>query len=263
MLKIALARIYGAYAITAFVMVVLMLFCPLLIIAPTLSLRREIGRAAVRTWLAVIFVPFRVRGLQNLPPEPCIALCNHASYVDGILFTAALPSRFTFLVQHRAADWPYVGLIIRRMGVTFVNRESAAPAARAVLGLIRHARNGGSVAIFPEGTFRKEPGLLPFFGGAFLIAAKAGIPVMPAVMRGTRHFFAEGQKLPRWSSIDVEFLEPIAPLGMSTKDAEALGEAAHNVMRRHCGELDDAQTRIAAQNAPTAEHSSKIGVNLQ
>jgi 1-acyl-sn-glycerol-3-phosphate acyltransferase len=171
MLKIALGRIYGAYAITAFVVVVLMLFCPLLIIAPTLRLRRVIGRVAVRTWLAAIFVPFRVRGLRNLPPEPCIALCNHASYVDGILFTAALPSRFTFLVQHRAADWPYVGLIIRRMGVTFVNRESAAPAARAVLGLIRHARNGGSLAIFPEGTFRQEPGLMPFFRGACVFRA--------------------------------------------------------------------------------------------
>jgi 1-acyl-sn-glycerol-3-phosphate acyltransferase len=101
------------------------------------------------------------------------------------------------------------------------------------------------------------------YAGAFLIAAKAGIPVLPAVMRGTRHLFAEGQKLPRWSSIDVEFFESIAPPEKSSKDAEALREAAHNVMRSHCGELEEVQTATAAQTAPTAKRSYKIGVNLQ
>jgi len=90
----------------------------------------------VRTWLALSFIPFRVRGLENLPPGPCIAVCNHASYLDGLIATAALPSRFTFLVQHAAADWPYVGLIIRRMKVSFVNRGSVRAAAQATRELI-------------------------------------------------------------------------------------------------------------------------------
>lgn len=238
MLKNLFRCCYGAYAAAAFVVVVLLLFCPLLICAPTLRLRRLIGRVTVRAWLWSIFVPLRVEGLRHVPPGPCIALCNHASYVDGIVFTAVLPGRFTFLVQHRAADWPYVGLIIKRMGVTFINRDSARSAARGVLSLIRSTRAGGSLAIFPEGDFRPPPGLLPFHGGAFVIAAKTGVPVVPAVMRGTRRFFAEGQRLPRLSEIHVEFFPPISATGSGPADARALRDAARAVMQTHCGEPD-------------------------
>lgn len=240
MLKTALHRLYGVYAAATFAVVVLLLFCPLLIVAPTLPLRRAIGRAAVRSWLSVSFIPFRVRGHEHLPEQACVALCNHASYVDGILLTAALPARFTFLVQHRAADWPYIGLVIRRMGVRFVNRGSPREAAQATRALIDSLHAGESLAIFPEGTFRKAAELLPFHSGAFVVAAKAGVPVAPAVMRGTRQLFGEGQRLPAWSRIDVEFLPMIAPAGSDRAAASALRDAARAVMLARCGEADGA-----------------------
>src|SRR5882757_2229365 len=178
-----LRTLFGVYSMTVLVIVLLLIFCPLLIVAPSLSLRRAIGRLGVRAWLALSFIPFRVRGLEHLPPGPCIAVCNHASYLDGLILTAALPSRFTFLVQHGAADWPYVGLIIKRMNVSFVDRGSVRAAAQATRELIDRIKAGESFAIFPEGTFRQPTTLLPFQSGAFMIAVRAGVPV---VLRGTR-----------------------------------------------------------------------------
>lgn len=236
MLRAVVVALYRCYAIAAFVVVVLLLFCPILIMAPSLPMRRAIGRVTVRAWLLVIGVRFRVIGLKHLPDGPCVALCNHASYVDGIVLTAALPTHFNFLVQHRAANWPYVGLIIRRMGVSFVNRESPVAAGLALRRMIRSTRSGESWAIFPEGRFRQEPGLMPFYGGAFLIAAKAQVPVVPGVMRGTRWFFGEGQWLPRWSRIDIELFPPIAAASTHRKSADALRDAAYAVMLQHCGE---------------------------
>ncbi len=157
-----LRTLFGIYSMTVLVIVLLGIFCPLLIVAPTLPLRRAIGRLGVRAWLALSFIPFRVRGLEHLPPGPCIAVCNHASYLDGIIVTAALPGRFTFLVQHGAADWPYVGLIIKRMNVSFVNRGSVRAAALATREMIERIQAGESFAIFPEGTFRRPATLLPF-----------------------------------------------------------------------------------------------------
>ncbi|MGH8460161.1 MAG: lysophospholipid acyltransferase family protein [Stenotrophobium sp.] len=238
MLKTFFLTIYGIYAALAFVVVVLLLFCPLLIAAPTLRVRRKIGRITVRAWLAAIFVPLRVRGLDHLPQTPCVVLCNHASYVDGIVLTAALPENFTFLVQHEARQWPYVGLIIRRMGVAFVNRHAAMPAALALRRLIRAVDAGESVAIFPEGSFRKSPGLMRFYGGAFAIAAKAGVPVVPAVMRGTRRILSDGEILPRPGSISIEFFAPISAAGNQRLDASRLGSAARRVMLANCGEID-------------------------
>jgi 1-acyl-sn-glycerol-3-phosphate acyltransferase len=245
MLQTALRRLHSVYAATTFAVVIMLLFCPLLIVMPTLPVRRAIGRAAVRVWLFVSFMPFRVKGLEHLPAEPCIALSNHASYVDGILFTAALPGRFTFLVQHRAAEWPYIGLVLRRMGVRFVDRTAARAAAQATRGLIDQLHAGESLAIFPEGTFRKAPGLLAFQGGAFVVAARAGVPVVPAVMRGSRRLFGEGQRLPQWSAIEVEFFAPILPQGSDRDAANALRDAARAVMLAHCGEVDGLVTAVA------------------
>lgn len=237
MIERILKAAYGIYSLAAFVIVILLAFCPLLIVMPWLTARRFVGRWAVRSWLFVIGVSFRVQGLERLPDEPCVVVCNHASYVDGIVLTAALPERFTFLVQHRAEQWPYIGLIIRRMGVRFVNRENPRAAARALLGLIRKARQGGSLAIFPEGTFQKDPGLMPFYSGAFLIAAKTGLPVVPAVMRGTRKLLHDGARWPSWSAVEIELFEPMHAYGTRRIDAEALKAHAFKLIEAAVGEV--------------------------
>ena len=226
-----LATAYGLYALAAFIIVVLLLFCPLLIVAPSLRLRREIGRLTVRAWLVVCGVRLRVRGLESLPGGPAVVVCNHASYVDGIVLTAALPARFTFLVQHKTEGWPYVGTIITRMGVRYVIRESPRAAARAALGLIRAGRRGESLAIFPEGSFERPPGLRPFFRGAFLVAARAKLPVVPVVMLGTRQFFADGERWPSWSTIDIRLFDPVPPSGHDRAAVAVLQARVTEVMR--------------------------------
>jgi 1-acyl-sn-glycerol-3-phosphate acyltransferase len=242
----------GLYAMTMFVVVLLLVFCPLVIAAPTLPLRRALGRLGVRAWLAASLVPFRVRGLEHLLPGPCIVVCNHASYVDGIIVTAALPRRFTFLVQHGAADWPYIGWIIKRMGVTFVNRGSVRAAAQATRDLIVRIEAGESFTIFPEGTFRQPAALLPFHNGAFMIAARAKVPVVPAVLRGTRTMYPEKQKVLRWSPISVELFEPIQPRGEDRDAVQALRDAARATILRHCGEADGAELPFAVKQQPQA-----------
>jgi 1-acyl-sn-glycerol-3-phosphate acyltransferase len=241
MLPTFLRKLHGIYAVAVFVIVVLMLFCPLLIVMPTLRMRRAIGRLAVRAWMLISLMPFRVSGRQHLPDGPCIVICNHASYVDGILLTAALPSHFTFFVQHGAAEWPYIGLVLRRMGCQFVNRTSPREAAKATKTLIDRARAGESFAIFPEGTFRAAPVLLPFQSGAFLIAARAGVPVVPAVIRGSRTLLGEGRKLFTWSAIDIQCFAALHASGDSREAADTLSVTARAVMLAHCGEADGSQ----------------------
>jgi len=241
MLGNAFRLLYRVYASIAALLVIFVLFCPLVIIAPTLALRREIGRLGIRTTLAVMFVPFRVRDLQHLPEEPCVVIANHASYFDGLILTAALPRRFTFLVQDGAAAWPCIGLAIKRMGVHFVNRSSVRDSALQMRRLIRSLRQGMSLAIFPEGTFVAEPGLLKFSKGAFVVAAKAGVPVVPAVIHGTRRLYGDGDRLMRWSSVVVEITPPLRPADDSIDSANALSEQARAVVLAHGGEPDRAQ----------------------
>ncbi|MGQ0529615.1 MAG: lysophospholipid acyltransferase family protein [Panacagrimonas sp.] len=234
MLVSALDRVYGLLAALVFAVLIFGLVCPLVIAGPTLGIRRFLGRHGVRWSLAAIGVPMRVRGLERLPTGAAIAVANHASYVDGIVLTAALPPRYTFVVQDGAASWPYVGLVIQRMGVTFVNRSNPREGAAQTRALMRRVQDGESLAIFAEGTFKPEPGLLPFKNGAFLLAAKAGVPVVPVGIRGTRRFYGGGRRLPRWSVIDIEIGEAVAA---SHHPAE-LRDAARARVLQLCGEPD-------------------------
>ena len=248
MLRRSLHTLYGLYAALAFAVVILPV-CLLIIVTPTLTLRRAIGRAGVRLAMLSIGQPLKVTGLEHLPAGPAIRVANHASYLDGVVLTAALPARFTFLVQHGAADWPLVGWTIARMGVSFVNRGSAREAAQATRELIRRLGAGESFAICAEGTFLRPPGLMAFHNGAFVIAAKAGVPVVPAVIRGSRGLFGEGMWLPGYSPVAIEVLPAIAPQGEGRDTAKALREAARGAILARCGEPD----ACSASESPLSE----------
>lgn len=240
-----LDRLYGAVAAPIFALLILGVVGPLIVLGPTLALRRWVGRHGIRLALLCIGVPIRVRGLGHLPAAPCVAVANHASYVDGLVLTAALPTRFTFVVQDGAADWPYVGFVIRRMGVSFVNRSSAREGALQTRVLIRRVQGGESLVVFAEGTFDAAPGLLPFKKGAFLIAAHAGVPVVPIGIRGSRRLYGGDRRLPRWSALDIDIQ---APLPISS-DAGQLRDAARRAVLQVCGEPDARAATLAGVEA--------------
>jgi 1-acyl-sn-glycerol-3-phosphate acyltransferase len=228
---------YGCYAAFA-AGFALALTLPFVTLMPTLGLRRACGRLGTRAALALALVPVRIRGLEHLPEGPCLVVSNHASYLDGPLLTAALPGRFTFVVQHEAAGWPVFGRIIRGMGVTFVNRSEARAGASATRGLIRRLQQGDSLVVFPEGTFEDEPGLLPFRKGAFLMAVHAGLPVVPVAIRGSRRLFGGTPPRVRWNPVEIELFAPLAPSGDHRHAIEALRDEARRAVLARCGEPD-------------------------
>lgn len=227
--------------------------CGLIIPAQGTLLRRRIARAGVRVMLGLCGVPFRVRGLQHLPQQPCVIISNHASYLDGLILMSALPAHVTFVVQDGAESWPLVGGALRRVGVSFVNRKVPRAGAAQAKALIRDLKNGTSLAIFAEGTFEDAPGLLPFKNGAFMMAARAGVPVVPAVIRGSRTLWGGGRKLPRWNPVEVELFDAIpAPASSSREDTQRLRQQVRSVILRECGEPDASSAAdSAAEDAET------------
>jgi 1-acyl-sn-glycerol-3-phosphate acyltransferase len=243
--------IYAPLAALLFVAVILPL-CGLIILGPTLSIRRAIGRAGVRVALAVLGVPFRVRGSEHLPQTACIVISNHASYLDGLVLTAALPARFTFIVQDGAAGWPLVGLTLQRMGVSFVNRAAPREAARQTRDYIRRLQQGESLAVFAEGTFKADPGLLPFKNGAFMMAVRAQVPIAPCVIRGTRQVWGGHHRLPRWGRIDVEILPLILPHGPHKEAELKLRDDVRTQILQRCGE-PDARPSLSSNETSSSE----------
>ena len=176
---------------------------------PTLGQRRAVARFVCRAFFLLCGLPVRAIGIERLPGGACIIVANHASYVDGPLLFACLPPRFGFVIKKEASRIPLAGLLLRRLGHHFVERRNRHEGASDARRILRAVEQGQAVAFFPEGTFSAETGLARFHSGAFAAAARAGVPVAPVVIRGTRHLLRAGTVAPRWGCIEVEALDPL------------------------------------------------------
>jgi 1-acyl-sn-glycerol-3-phosphate acyltransferase len=244
----ALARagelLWGGWAWTSLVLVMLPAW---LLIAATRRPRRAraIARGAARLLLALWGTVPRVEGVERLEREPnAVVVSNHASYVDGLLLTAALPASIAFVAKRELAPQRFAGTLLRHLGALFVERVDAARSLEDHRAIEQSARSGVAPLVFAEGTLRREPGLLPFRMGAFVAAAQAGVPVVPAVMRGTRSMLPDGIWIPRRATLEVWVGEPIAPEGEGWSAAIALRDQARAAILEHSGEPDAPTARV-------------------
>lgn len=185
---------------------------------PSLRGRRAGARAVCRLYYFLCGLPVRCIGMERLPAGPCVVVANHASNLDGPLLFAVLPPRFGFVIKKEASRIPLAGTVMLRLGHHFVNRFNRHEGANDARRILRNVAQGESIVFFPEGTFSAKTGVARFHTGAFVAAARAGIPVVPVVIRGTRRVLRGKTLLPRWSRIEVEVLAPIevSPEGHAT-----------------------------------------------
>ncbi|HEY8520877.1 MAG TPA: lysophospholipid acyltransferase family protein [Gammaproteobacteria bacterium] len=210
MARFLVRLLYGSYAWLALLAVVVP-FSAALLLAPRLELRRALARGAARLFFLLIGSPVRVEGKPAVGEGPCVVVANHASYLDGIVLTAALPPSFTYLIKHEMARVPIAGFVLRRLGSAFVKRDDVAHRKRVARRLVELAQRGEALAFFPEGTFAPHPGLLPFQPGAFAAAALAEVPVVPLVIQGSRRKLPSGRLLPEPGPLRVRVLDPVDP----------------------------------------------------
>ena len=241
-----LARfVYGVYTYTLFLTLGLTALVGMVL--PGLHRRRNVARAMSRTLLFFKGMPLVVKNLERIPPGQCVVVANHASYLDGLVMTAALPPRFGFVIKREMERVPVAGTLLRRLGSQFVERFNRSRGGVDARRVLRTAVNGNSLVFFPEGTFDERPGLGKFHAGAFTIAARAGCPVVPAVVRGTRRAFPPKGAWPRPARIEIEFLEPIVAVA-NAPDAAAveLRERARLAILGELREPDLVAQQVAA-----------------
>lgn len=238
---IALAPLRIAYALwTAGVFLAVGLASLLLLaVVPGLERRRATARAMARAFLRLAALPLSVRSLERLPPGQCVVVCNHASYLDGIVLTAALPARFGFVIKREMAGVPLAGFALRRLGSEFVERFDRQRSGSDARRLLRSASAGSSLVFFPEGTFARTPGLLKFHTGAFMTAARVGCAVAPVVLRGTRRALPPSGALPSPGRIELEVLAALAnPAEAPEQAAPDLRDRSRSAILAALGEPD-------------------------
>ena len=182
---------------------------------------RALMRTLVRVYLAGLFT---VVGVENIPRTGPLLICpNHSATLDPPMVPAFVPRADTWsMAKSEFFRNPFIAFIYRSYHSFPVVRHTADRAAlKRTFDLLKA---GHSVIIYPEGT-RVESGLLaqPEPGAGF-IAQKAGCPVLPVGLTGTRECFPKGARWPRRTKVTITFGKPFVVL---TKRADG-SRVTHN-----------------------------------
>lgn len=220
---------------------------PVVLLLPRRRWRWAFVRSAARTALRLMGIPFSVSGKEHLATEPAIVVANHSSYTDALVMAALLPGEPAFVAKKELAGQFVAGPFLRRLGTHFAERADFQEGLQGVEALKGVMRRGEQLVFFPEATFFRMPGLLPFRLGAFTTACAAEAAIVPVAIRGTRSILRGEQWFPRRGAIEIEVLEPLTPAGNDFAAAVDLRDRTRAHILAHCGEPDAATRTVSFQ----------------
>ncbi len=210
---------------------------PLSIVLPRRAWRWRALHAAAHVMLKLTGTRLTVSG-ETVPERGAILVANHCSYLDSLVLVAALPGETAFVAKAELAPQLIAGTFLRRIGALFVERFDDASGLGDLDTVIEAAQAGRRLAVYPEGTLTRRPGLLDFKLGAFAAAVAAGVPVVPVTLRGTRSVLRGGQWFPRPGDVQVTVGSPLFAEQDGFDAAIALRDAARAAILAGCGEPD-------------------------
>jgi 1-acyl-sn-glycerol-3-phosphate acyltransferase len=172
------------------------------------------GHACARFWslwlLRVARIRLEVSGLDLVPSQgPVIYMGNHQGNFDINALTLAIPRLFSWVAKEELFRVPLFGAAMRRAGYIPLDRSDGRKALKSMRLAAERIAAGASVVIFPEGTRTLDGSLLPFKRGAFLLAAKAGVPIVPFTINGSREINPRNRLELYPGTINVSFAAPI------------------------------------------------------
>lgn len=167
-----------------------------------------------------------------------IIAANHSSYLDGLVLAAATSGEPAFIAKKELEGQFFAGWFLKALGALFVDRSDPESGVEDTNQALAAAQAGRMLVFFPEGTFTRAPGLLAFRLGAFVIAARQHLSVVPVVVRGTRSILRGGQWLPRHGAVSVRVGSPMVPDGDDFGAAIRLRNRVRADILAHCGEPD-------------------------
>ena len=185
--------------------------------------QHEISRMWSRMLLKVSGVKMRIEGLEKIEPaRSYVFVVNHRSLMDTPVVLAHIPVQFRFLAKKGLFSIPLLGTHLRRARHLPVVRDNPRASLKSMGDAARIIRERGiSVLLFPEGG-RGVDQLREFKEGAAYIAIKAGVPVVPLGMTGTREVLPMGSMQIMSGEVRLKIGDPIPTADLTIKDRTVL-----------------------------------------
>ncbi|BDC51455.1 1-acyl-sn-glycerol-3-phosphate acyltransferase [Bryobacterales bacterium F-183] len=223
-----MAAIWAYLVVDPLILFLTIFFGSLNIAVSFLDSKGHVQMWMARTWarclLFVSGVRVRAEGLDKIDlSKPYVIASNHASYMDTPVILTYIRLQFRFMAKEELFKIPFLGTHLKTAGHVSVPRSDPRAAVRTMNEAAENIRvKGISMLIFPEGGRTRTGELQDFKEGVASIAIKAGVPIVPVGLTGTRAVVPMGSAIVKPGRVTLRVGEPIPTEGMNPKDRGAL-----------------------------------------
>jgi 1-acyl-sn-glycerol-3-phosphate acyltransferase len=187
----------------------------------------RIQHAHARLWswliLKTSLSPLTVRGLDRIDAsKPHLYAVNHASAMDIPVLYVGLPFQFRIVAKKELFRYPFMGWHLSRSGQVRIDQQNPAKSIGMLKSAVKTLQSGMPLVIFPEGGRTPTGEVKEFLAGAFFMAIKAQVDIVPMAIVGSYEMLKMNTFHIKPHSLELLVGDPIPTAGLTLRDMEAL-----------------------------------------
>jgi 1-acyl-sn-glycerol-3-phosphate acyltransferase len=197
--------------------------------ASLLGDRERILHSFARGWswmiMKTIFSPVRVTGLDKIDTTRThVYAVNHASALDIPVLYVYLPFQFRIAFKKELLSYPIVGWHLKRSGQICIDQQNPGASIGSIRSALKGLKAGMPLVIYPEGGRTSDGQIKPFLPGAFFLAIKAQVDIIPVALVGTFELLPMNTYHIKSRTLEMRVGEPISTTGLTGHDMQALSD---------------------------------------
>ena len=197
--------------------------------------RERILHGFARVWtkciMATILSPVKVTGLDEIDTsKPHVYAVSHASALDIPVLYANLPFQFRIVFKKELLSYPLIGGHLKRSGQVCINQQNPTRSIADIRSAVKSLKAGMPLVIFPEGGRTPDGEIKPFLPGAFYLAIKAQVDIVPVALVGTFELLPMNTYHIKSRPLEMRVGQPISTAGYGAREMEELSAKVKQAM---------------------------------
>jgi len=194
---------------------------PCSIFGDTERILHSFARFWSKVIMKTIVSPVKVTGLEKIDTsKPYVYAVNHGSALDIPMLYVYLPFQFRIVFKKELLSYPIVGWHLKRSGQVCIDQQHPGGSVASIRSALKSLKGGMPLVIFPEGGRTPDGDIKPFLPGAFFLAIKAQVEIVPVALIGTYELLPMNTYHIKSRSLEMRIGEPISTAGYSARETE-------------------------------------------
>ena len=179
--------------------------------------------------MSTIQSPLTVKGLEHVDSsKPHVYAVNHASAMDIPILYVGFPFQFRIVFKKELLSYPIVGWHLKRSGQVCIDQQRPTNSIGSIRSALKSLKAGMPLVIFPEGGRTPDGDIKPFLPGAFFLAIKAQVDIVPVALIGSYELLPMDTYHIKCRPLEIRIGKPISTAGLTMSEMDRL---SYNVQR--------------------------------